>query len=254
MGFPFVPFPRMAVYLMNEYRRPPAVVQPIRLSRNSALLGLLLIAPVPSIGVWFAAFSSNPEFGRLVWSAAKLWLMTGPLVCWVAINRQKVRLPFFDYRGLIAGLLSAILLALVIIIAYWLFARPYVDFTALQSMLTGVGVDSVSKYLLLALYLTLVNSLMEEYVYRWFIYTQLAALIPKMAAVVCSAVIFTLHHTLVLSAYIPWGFNLLASLGVFTGGLIWSCLYARYYRIWPAYISHIGADIGVFVVGYLALY
>jgi membrane protease YdiL (CAAX protease family) len=128
------------------------------------------------------------------------------------------------------------------------------SFESLRGMLLSAGVDSGYKYLLLVTYLTLINSLIEEYVFRWYFMTQLKKLVPGMIAVFLSAIIFTVHHSVVLTAYLPWYFNVLASLGVFTGGLLWSYLYYRYQSIWPSYVSHIGADIGVFAAGYFALY
>ena len=121
-------------------------------------------------------------------------------------------------------------------------------------MLNAAGIDSAIKYFGLVLYLTLINSLIEEYVFRWFMIEQLKKLVPAVAAVLLSALIFMAHHTVVLVAYVPWHFNVLASVGVLTGGLLWSFLYFKYRQIWPSYFSHIGADIGVFLIGYHALF
>jgi membrane protease YdiL (CAAX protease family) len=219
-----------------------------------ALIALCLLAPVPTLGVWFAAFSDNPQLGSFIWSAAKVILLLGPIAWWILVQREPLKLPVIKVEGLLIGLISGAVLALVIFSSYWFIARPVMSFEPLQSMLQGVGINSVKSYLLLALYLTLINSLIEEYVFRWFFYSQLERLMPSLAAVFVSALIFTIHHTVVLVAYVPWHFNALASIGVFTGGLIWSYLYYRYGHIWPSYLSHIGADIGVFCIGYHALF
>jgi hypothetical protein len=57
----------------------------------------------------------------------------------------------------------------------------------------------------------------------------------------------------VTKAYLPWATVLVVNCGVFTGGLIWSGLFARYRSIWPGYISHILADTAIFVIGFTML-
>ena len=224
------------------------------LSQRSALVALLLVAPIPSLGVWAAAFAAPGVLGSMVWLMAKLGLLLGPVLIWRFVQHQPLRWPELSRAGLVAGLVGGTALGLIIVLAYWLLARDSLDFSELQRFVTQAGIDSPGKYLGLALYLTLVNSLIEEYVFRWFIFVQLSRLLPTGLALLASALVFTVHHSLVLSAYVPWHFNLLASAGVFGGGLIWSYLYQRYGRIWPAYLCHIGADIGVFIIGYDALF
>ena len=223
-------------------------------NRRQALLGLLLIVPVPTIGVWFAAFGEQGILGSLIWAVAKVILFLGPALWWFGIQKNKLTWPRLSKEGLGLGMLTGFILGSIIFLSYWFIARPLMDFSSLGHMLSAAGIDSLPKYIGLVLYLSLINSLIEEYVFRWFIIEQLKKLVPAFYAVALSGLIFTVHHTVVLVAYVPWYFNMLASLGVFTGGLLWSYLYYRYQQLWPAYLSHIGADIGVFLVGYHALF
>lgn len=232
----------------------PASAPVTVISGKSAALGLALLAPAPTIGVWFAAFASTDSAGALVWTLAKVWLLAGPLLWWTLVQRQRPTVPVPDAPSLRWGGASGLILCGVIIAAYWLIGRRAIDFSGLSALMASLSLDTVPRYVALVAYLTLINSLIEEYVFRWFMQTQLRRLLPDALAVVLSALIFTLHHTVVLSAYIPGLFNALASLGVFAGALIWSWLYYRTGNLWTAYISHIGADIGVFLVGYHALF
>lgn len=222
--------------------------------RSSVIWALIVLGSLPTIGVIAGAFMDQGAFGSMVWAGAKVGLIIGPVLWWRFIQSQTLRIPRFHTEGLAAGLITGVAQAVIIIAAFYFIARPNMQFDDLRSMVENLGIAGVSQYLALAAYLTLVNSLMEEYVFRWFFYTQFKQLATPLMAVFLSACLFTLHHTVVLSVYLPWYFNALASLGVFSGGLLWSYLYYRYGSIWPAYISHIGADIGVFVVGYLILF
>ena len=92
--------------------------------------------------------------------------------------------------------------------------------------------------------------MLEEYIFRFFFYRQLENLFNiKWLAVILAAGIFTLHHSVVLSAYLPIMHNILASLGIFGAGVIWSGLYAKYRSVWIPFISHAFADMAVFGIG-----
>ena len=223
-------------------------------NRRLALWALLLFAPLPSLGVWFGAFADAGALGAALWGAAKVALLLGPLIWWRFVQQRRFTLNLQLQTGWQAGLLSGVLLCSVIMAAVWFIALPNLDAAPLRAMLTESGLTTPKQYFMLVAYLTLVNALIEEVIYRWFFFQQLRALLSVKWAVLGAAIIFTAHHTLVLSAYVPWYFNALASLGVFTGGLVWSALYARYQSLWPAYLSHLLADIGVFVAGYWVLF
>ncbi len=98
--------------------------------------------------------------------------------------------------------------------------------------------------------------MLEEYVWRWFVYRKFEVLLPRTLAVVAAALAFTLHHVFAVGINFGWDGRItaLASLGVCVGGLTWSVLYLWYGSIWPGWISHAWADVGVFAVGYLILF
>jgi membrane protease YdiL (CAAX protease family) len=116
------------------------------------------------------------------------------------------------------------------------------------------GAPPAPAYLAGALYWITANSLMEEYVWRWFVFRKCEVLLGGPAAVVVSALAFTAHHVVALAAQFNWGVTLLASLGVFIGGAAWSWLYLRYRSIWPGYVSHAIVDVPIFVIGYWLIF
>ena len=73
-------------------------------------------------------------------------------------------------------------------------------------------------------------------------------------AVILSALLFTVHHVFALAAQVDWRVTLLASVGVFIGGVTWSWLYRRYRSIWPGYLCHLMADAPIFVIGYVLIF
>jgi membrane protease YdiL (CAAX protease family) len=151
---------------------------------------------------------------------------------------------------MLAGLLSGVAIFAVIGGAFLLLGSSLVSTADVQEMAGNTGLSSRAMYLGCAAYWICVNSVLEEYVWRWFVFARLAELMPTRWAVAAAALAFTLHHIAAITVYLPGTTAFLATAGILVGALIWSWLYARYRSIWPGYLSHVGADLAIFVIGY----
>jgi membrane protease YdiL (CAAX protease family) len=192
--------------------------------------------------------------GKALFTVAKVWLLVFPAAWYLVVEKGRPSWSPPDRQGLVAGALSGIALAAVIGAGAWLAGVRDMDLTLLHLRVQEMGLNSIVPYLAGAAGWTFVNSLMEEYVYRWFIFQQCETLMRKSPAVLLSAAIFTVHHVIAVSQYLDLQMTVLASVGVFAGGTIWSVLYLRYRSIWPCWISHVFADIAVFGIGWWLLF
>jgi membrane protease YdiL (CAAX protease family) len=195
--------------------------------------------------------------GQVIYAAAKVWILALPVAWRVLVARRPISFSPLRRGGLGAGLATGVVIAACIFAGYWLVGRRLIDPQMLEDIAEENNLTSLPTYLALAAYLTLVNSLLEEYVWRWFVYRQCERLMPALGgwiAVIASALMFTLHHVIALNVQFGWAVTLLGSAGIFVGGLTWSWLYRRYRSIWPGYVSHILADAAVFVIGWLLLF
>jgi len=230
-----------------------------------AVLALLLLVPAPTIGVLFAMhWLPDTALGQSIHVAAKLWLLALPLAWVLWVERGRLRLPRWSWRGMAAGLITGLVTMGMIIGAWALFGRSLVDVEVMRGKIAEVGLDTPIKYLAFAAAWTFINALLEEYVWRWFVYAKwfevLACLKGRAKAIAVPGAIalaglgFVLHHSVAMSLYFDWQANALASLGIFIGSVTWSAIYLRYRNIYAGYVSHIFADIGVFTVGYMVAF
>ena len=218
-------------------------------SRHRALLALALLAPVPSLGIWAAMVAAPGPLGHGVFLVAKLWLLVFPAAWYLLVEKGKPSWSPPRRGGMATGVLSGVILAAAIVLGAWLVGARHMDLAPLHAAVREMNLASPAAYLAGAAAWTLVNSLIEEYVYRWFVLRQCEALLPPAVAVIASAAIFTIHHVIALNQYLEPSFTALASAGVFVGGIVWAALYYRYRSIWPGWISHVLADIAVFGLG-----
>lgn len=223
-------------------------------NRRRALLALLLLAPVPSLGVIVAMVTSPGPVGRALFVAAKVWLVVFPAAWYLLVEKGRPSWSPARRGGLAVGAASGLGLAALIVVGAWLVGVQDMDLTPLRTRVREMGLGSSVPYLAGAAGWTFFNSLIEEYVYRWFIFRQCEALIKGPAAVLASAAIFCAHHIIAVSQYLDPYFSILASTGVFLGGAIWSWLYKHYRSVWPCWISHVLADIAVFGIGWWLLF
>ncbi len=222
--------------------------------KRNAILALLLLVPAPSIGIYIAAYGSpGTPFAKGFFFACKVWLIALPLLWHFFIDKQPVTLPRPNRKGMAIAAATGTVIFLAIAAGYLLFGH-WIDTTLVSTKATEVGLTSPMIYILGAVYWCTVNSLLEEYVWRWFVFTRCEALMPKPLAVAASGLFFTIHHIIALTAYFDWRITVLGSIGVFIGGTTWSWIYLKYRNIYAAYLSHVFADVIIFIIGYKLIF
>jgi membrane protease YdiL (CAAX protease family) len=221
-----------------------------------ATLALLLLLPVPTIGTAAASFwSPGTALGQGLFIACKLWVLVLPVVWRVAVEKRPLSWSPPRRGGFLPATLVGLAIAGVIALVY-LSARwfGWIDPEQVAARAEQTGLNKPAVYLLGAVYWIALNSLLEEYVWRWFCFRQCEILFGGVGGVPAAALGFTLHHVVALAAQFSWPMTLLGSVGVFTGGAIWSWLYLRYRSVWPCFLSHAIADLPIFAIGYLLIF
>ncbi len=224
-----------------------------------AVLALLLLVPVPAIGAAAGLVFLKGPVGQAIFAASKLWLVAFPLFWRLAVDRKPISFSKPSNGGfVVAGVLGAVIAA-AIFGAYFWFARGWIDAEAMREVITEAGLAKKGRYIAMGFYWILVNSAVEEYVWRWFVFSRCRTIadglrLPAGVAVVASAVFFTLHHIVALGAQFDWRVTALGSAGVFVGGAAWSWLYLRYESVWPSWACHVIVDIPIFVIGWWLIF
>ena len=223
--------------------------------KRNAILALVLLVPAPSIGTWMGMVEAEgTTLGKAVFAASKIWVFVLPLAWLMLVDRKRPSIPRPAARGMAAACLTGGAIVLLIGGAYLLFGRSWINAEFMREKAHDVGLTSPLIYLGGAAYWITINSLLEEYVWRWFVVTRCEMLVPRWAAVAASGLFFTLHHIIALEVYFDWRISVLGSIGIFIGGTTWSWLYLKYRNIWAAYVSHVFADVIIFAIGYQLLF
>ena len=217
------------------------------------LFPLLIIIPIPTISILFSMEISQGWLGNSIFILSKIALILIPLYWFFNIEKKSFSLsPLKNKFDLVIGAFFGVCMSFAILIA-WLILGGNINQTELKDLVEGNGLTNPKIYLSVAIYWTFLNSFLEEFIFRWFIYERFEIISGSRNAAFFSAAAFTLHHSVAMSYMFPLSLNIFASIGVFLGGLIWSFLFIRYRSIWVVYLSHIIVDIMVFSIAGLIL-
>jgi len=189
----------------------------------------------------------------LVYFGSKIVVNAIPIVWVFVVLRQPLRRPMVTRRVILAGVVTGLAMGVGITAIYHAVFSGRIEAGAMLAKARAYG--AVDHFYLFATFLCVGNSAMEEYYWRWFVYRGLRQFMPIAPAVVLSAIGFTLHHVVVLSAYFPSaGLVALLNIGVFAGGCVWAVLYERIRSLLSPWISHALVDAAIMAVAYALLF
>lgn len=138
----------------------------------------------------------------------------------------------------------------VIVGAYFLL-RGVFDFSMIAGSLTAdVGV-SAENFVFVALYISFVNSLLEEFFFRGFAFITLKEQTGRKFAYIFSAFLFALYHVGMTAGWFHIVVFILAFLGLFLGGLIFNYLNEKCKNIYPSWLVHMCANFATNTIGFI---
>ena len=262
-------------------------VQRIPHARSRAFLALCLLVPAPSLGIACEMLWFEGPVGLSILGLTKVWILALPFL-WTRFVDGERGTPFSRPRvepsgagassagaftgaastgaastsgpapardrGLLLGLITGLVGAAAVVLAYQFVLGERIDPTTVREMARANGLLSPPSYLAVAVYICLLNSLLEEYVWRWFVYRRFETLVGRPAAVVLAALAFTLHHSLLLGTQFGAELCWIGSTAVFVAGVAWSWQFARTRGLWSPWLSHALIDVAVFWAGWQILF
>ena len=223
------------------------------LTKRSAAIALAIIVPAPTIGALVSFWIAPGAIGLAVYAVCKAILYLTPALWSRFVDRQPLSASPARNGGWFIGLFSGVAIGAAILVTWQLLGDRAIDVDAFREILAKNGLSDATRFIIAAAWLSIVNSVLEEYAFRWFITTRFEVLAPRRATIL-SALAFTMHHIVVLAAYLPITTTILGSIGIFIGGIIWSWLYRRTRSIWPGWLSHALVDCAIMLIGWLVLF
>ena len=156
----------------------------------------------------------------------------------------------FKKKGLLTSLLLGILVYGVILGGYFL-TRDIFDFSNVASSLTsGMGINA-NNFLYVSLYISFMNSFLEEFFFRGYGFITLKKYTSRKVAYIVSSTVFAVYHIGMLLAMFDIIPILLMMLGLIIGGCIFNYLNEINDNIYSSWFVHMFANFAINTVGFI---
>ena len=177
-----------------------------------ALLGFTLAGIAPTISVVTGFVFQAGLLAIIVFFVTKVWMFGLPAFWHLIVEKQPVSYSIANSGGWKISAVLGFSMCIIIYAAYFLLGDKLLSADDLKSILEPVGLTNKKIFFIAVIYWIFVNSVLEEYLFRWFLTTKLEQIIGGYwLPIIISALIFTIHHTIALSYFIsPLG-NFLCS-------------------------------------------
>ncbi len=153
-------------------------------------------------------------------------------------------------REIIIALLAGLAVFLFILGAYLIIGR-FFDFSNVTSSLSeNIGVDK-ENFILVAIYISFVNSLLEEFFFRGFAFLKLKEVSTRKFAYIFSALAFALYHVAMMIGWFDISLFILTIGGLFIGGLIFNYFNEKYKNIYVSWLIHMFANFAINYIGFM---
>ena len=139
----------------------------------------------------------------------------------------------------------------IVILGGYLLLKDVFDFSAVTSSLTGnIGV-SKENFPIVALYISFVNSMLEEFFFRGFAFLTLRKAVSEKTAYIFSSAVFALYHIAIMTGWFSAGVFAITLSGLFIGGLIFNLLNSKSGNIYTSWFVHMFANFAINTIGFM---
>lgn len=215
-------------------------------------LAIMLLIFVFSIAVTFVDAFIHPDY--FVKILIKIVFFLALPMLFFLKNKDDFKdfkkLFIFKKKGILSSFVLGIGVYSIILIGYFI-SRGFVDFSKVTTNLTsGMGITA-NNFVYVSLYISLMNSFLEEFFFRGFGFITLKKYTSRRVAYLFSSTLFAIYHIgmLVGMFHIAVIFLLLA--GLIVGGCIFNYLNEKNENIYSSWFVHMFANFAINTIGFI---
>jgi len=135
------------------------------------------------------------------------------------------------------------------ILAAYFVLKSFIDLSNIMDMLDKKANVHKGNFIWIALYISLINSLLEEFFFRGFIFLNLKRIRGRKFAYLVSAFAFSIYHVAIMGSWFNPVLFIVAMIGLFVGALIFNYLNEKEENIYNSWIVHMMANLSINTVG-----
>lgn len=212
--------------------------------------GIIIVLAISCLIMYYVETSFNGYIIKSLWKIGAFALLPLSLV---RFDKQISLIELFKVGSGKQILVPLVLGAAVyaIIFCGYLVLSGFIDLKNIADLLSENVKINRENFVFVAIYISFINSLLEEFFFRGFGFLSLKKVLHPIAAYIISALAFSLYHVAILADWFtPWMFILIIS-GLFTAGLFFNYLNEKSNNIYNSWLVHMFANFSINTVGFI---
>ena len=186
----------------------------------------------------------------MIKSLIKLIIFGGSVIFYRIRQKETLLLFSIEKKSLIRILLLSFGIYGIIIGAYRLTAN-WIDYSHITETLTSTIAVKKENFLYVSIYISLINSFLEEIFFRGYCYLTLRNHMSEKISCFFSAGLFALYHGGMLDGWFSILIYLLMLGLLFLAGLFFNKLDQKSGSILPSWLPHMFANFGINTIGFI---
>lgn len=155
-----------------------------------------------------------------------------------------------DKKGFKPAVILCVLVYAIILGGY-LLLKDVFDFSSITGALSkNIGVTG-QNFIFVSLYISFVNSFLEEFFFRGFAFLTLKRITGRKFAYLFSSIVFAIYHIAMMIGWFSLDVFLIIMAGLFAGGIIFDYLNEKSGTIYPSWFVHMFANFAINTVGFM---
>ena len=139
----------------------------------------------------------------------------------------------------------------VLILGAYFIVGNYFDFSKVTMALeNNIGVNK-NNFVFVALYISFINSLLEEFFFRGFAFLALKKISHRKVACFFSASVFSLYHIAIMKSWFTPPLFILLILSLFISGIFFNWLNEKNDNIFASWMVHMFANFAINTIGFI---
>lgn len=210
----------------------------------------IIISAVIAVAV-MCAVESILQPGYVWKSVVKITMFFGSVVLFYLLYKDEKIKEKFKIKNKKAFAVSSViaLLTVGVIIGAYALISDYVDPNQIKDSLLNKEKVSVENFLYVALYISAVNSFLEEIFFRGLLFLQIKKLGYRKLAYNISAIFFAVYHIGIVTGWFNFWVFLLVIFLLYVAGVILNKAAEACDSFLGSWVIHIAANLGINAIG-----
>lgn len=214
---------------------------------------LVILSVIACIIMFFIEKYLHPGF--FLKSILKIAVFLSSVAIYYKVTKDK-----FDLLGLkdlnrtnFYRILRLGLVVFIFILIGYYFMKNYIDLDNIKENLLSKEGITKDNFIFVSIYISVVNSLLEEFFFRGHIFGKLKSLNYKKLGYIFSPILFSLYHIAIIDSWFTPALFGLFVIGLVVVGVFFNFIMEKANSFLAPWIVHAFANLGINTIGFIML-